>query len=67
MPEPKRDVHAWLQARVDEAGSVEASKPDGFTKRAWRDLCRHYNVRPGGPKINSLEAALEAVAKLAGP
>jgi hypothetical protein len=62
------DVRAWVQARVDEAGGVDASRPDGFTQKAWRDLCAHLEVSGGRyTKIRTLDAALKAVAELAKP
>ena len=68
MPTPKRDVHAWVQARVDEHGGVHAAKPDDFTRKAWEELCRHLGVTsPRFKKVRTLEDALKAVADLASP
>ena len=66
MPEDDGKEKAWVQARVNEYGSITAAKPDGITHQAWRKLCRHYGVTSQKfGKANTLEQALEAVARLA--
>lgn len=57
---------AWAQARVTEAGGVDAACPDGFTQKAWREACRELGVKaPRFAKIRTLEAALAEVARRA--
>jgi len=64
-PEQDEDTRAWVQARVDEVGSIEAAKPDTVTQRAWRDLCRHLAVTARPRRAANLQEALEEVARLA--
>ena len=68
MPESRNDAAcaAWVRARVTEAGTIDAAKPDDFTVQAWRKLCKHYgvsSVRLG--RASTLEEALKKVAELA--
>lgn len=57
---------AWVQARVEQYGSIDAARPrDDFTRSAWRDLCAHYQINTKA-KAASLEEALLRLAELAG-
>ena len=59
-------LRAWVQARVDEHGSVDKAWPrDQFTSRAWRELCEHLGIA-ASKKAASLEEALKRLAELAG-
>ena len=64
-PEGQEAMRAWVIARVQEAGGIDAARPDNFTQKAWRALCHHLQVKP--KKVSTLEDALRAVAELAGP
>lgn len=66
MPQDPKDVRAWVQARVDEAGEIGRARPADFTQKAWRDLCAELGVRsPKFSKVSTLEEALRAVAERA--
>ncbi len=42
----QQKIKAWIQARVDTYGGVDKARPkDKFTLKAWRELCRHLDVR----------------------
>lgn len=58
---------AWVAARVQEFGNVQRSTPEGFTQRAWAELCRHYGISSRPEKARTLEEALLRVADLAKP
>lgn len=63
MPEHREDVRAWVQARVDEAGSISASRPSDFTQSAWRAVCKELGVAAKPKKVNTLEEALKKLAE----
>lgn len=69
MSKPDQErLRLYAQARVDDAGGVDAAKPDDFTQKSWRDLCSHLGVAsPRRKKVRSLDEALRAVAELAKP
>ena len=57
MPEHSKVDRAWVQARVNEAGTVDDARPDGITTKLWREVCKKLDVRPEKPK-SELEIAL---------
>ena len=63
MPGHQDDIRAWVQARVDEAGSVNDSRPADFTQKAWRQVCKELGVSARGNKVSTLEEALKRLAE----
>lgn len=60
MSAPKVDK-AWVQARVNECGSVDKARPEGVSQDTWRDVCRKLKVSTR-KRDTELEAALKALA-----
>lgn len=52
---------------MEEYGSIQRATPEGFTERAWAELCKHFGVSARPAKARNLEEALRAVAELAKP
>ena len=63
MPQHRDDIRAWVQARVDEAGSIDDSRPADFTQAAWRAACKELGVTAKPKKAATLEEALQRLAE----
>ena len=57
---------AWIQARVDQHGSVDRARPEGVTWGLWRDTCKTLGITARKKNVE-LEAALRKLADSAQP